>query len=325
MTANSPPSGRLRRVREAQPWADHLWRAFARYFNDSSDRLAASITYYGYLSLFPLLLLVASVAGLVLRGSPEKQQRLLENVAAYVPGDLVGQLVKILTTHAGTTGVLGLIGLALAGLGWLDALRESIRSVWHQAPVSGSILRKKAKDLVILAGLGLTVAASIAITTLGTSLARYGLAFFGLDDAAAAATLLRVVAFVLAVTADVALFAYLFLWLPRLTEPLRRVLGGSVFGAVGFELIKILGVAYIDAVTSAGAELYGASLATGFGLLIWINIVSRFVLFAAAWTVTAPYRPDVEPSGSAAVAEPADERPPATGAAPMPAGGVAMR
>ncbi len=34
-------------------------------------------------------------------------------------------------------------------------------------------------------------------------------------------------------------------------------------------------------------------------MLIWINLVSRFVLFAAAWAVTAPYDEDVPPSGTA--------------------------
>ncbi len=301
----TPRPGWFSRLRLAAPPLDHLVRAFVRYIADSSDRLAAAITYYGFLMVFPLLVLAASVVGYVVRGNPVREQRLLANIGSYVPGELAGTLVHIISNNAGKTGVIGLVGLAFAGLGWVDTLRESIRSVWHQEPVTGSILKKKVKDLGILGGLGATVVASLAVTSLGTSYARTGLDLLGLNPGNPAAhVLLSLVALLLAVVTDVALLAYIFLWLPRVAEPLRRVLRGTVFGAVGLELLKFGGIYYLNQFTSAGSRLYGAALAAGFGVLIWINLVSRFVLYAAAWTVTAPYDTDVKPSGSSTDAEP---------------------
>ena len=76
---------RWQRIRSSPPF-DHLVKAFTRYFANASDRHAASISYYGFLGLFPLLLLLGSVVGYVVRDDPAKQRRLLDRVADYAPG-----------------------------------------------------------------------------------------------------------------------------------------------------------------------------------------------------------------------------------------------
>ncbi len=289
----------LNRIRRL-PAVDHLGRALARYFADSSDRHAASITYYGYLMVFPLLLLAVSAVGFAVRGNAALQAQLLSNIQLYIPGELADSVLRIVTERAGTTGVLGIVGLAFAGLGWVDTLRECLRLVWHQEPLQRNIVRKKVSDLGILLGLGLTLIISLAITTLGASYARVGLRLLGFaPDDAASQLALRLVSLTLAIATDVALLSYLFLRLPQVSEPLRRVLRGALFGAVGLQLLKFAGIYYLDRFTYEGARVYGATLAAGLGLLIWTNVLFRFVLFTAAWTVTAPYRRDVEPSGTA--------------------------
>lgn len=282
------------------PAVDHLARALARYITDSSDRHAASITYYGYLMVFPLLLLAVSAVGFAVRGNAELQAQLLSNIQLYIPGELADSVLRIVTERAGTTGILGLLGLAFAGLGWVDTLRECLRLVWHQEPVERNIVRKKIGDLGILLGLGLTLLVSLAITTLGAGYARVGLRLLGLapDDPTSQITM-RLLSLILAIATDVVLLSYLFVRLPQVTEPLGRVLRGALFGAVGLQVLKFAGIYYLDRFTYEGARVYGATLAAGLGLLVWTNVLFRFVLFTAAWTVTAPYRPDVEPSGTA--------------------------
>lgn len=289
----------LHRIRRA-PAMDHFGRALARYLADSSDRHAASITYYAYLMVFPLLLLVVSVVGFLVRGDAALQAQLLSNIQLYIPGDLADSILRIVTERAGTTGVLGLLGLAFAGLGWVDTLRECLRLVWHQELVQRNIIRKKLSDLGILLALLLTLLGSLAITTLGARYAQVGLRLLGFAaDDPTSQVVLRLVSLVLSVATDVALLSYLFLRLPQVSEPLRRVLRGALFGAVGLQLLKFAGIYYLDRFTYEGARVYGATLAAGLGLLIWTNVLFRFLLFTAAWTVTAPYRQDVEPSGTA--------------------------
>jgi membrane protein len=65
-----------------------------------------------------------------------------------------------------------------------------------------------------------------------------------------------------------------------------------------FEVLKRVGAVYIERTTEN--PVYG-TFAVIVGLLVWINIVSRMLLFCAAWTVTQPYDSDIEPSGTASV------------------------
>ena len=82
-----------------------------------------------------------------------------------------------------------------------------------------------------------------------------------------------------------------------------------------FELITTFGAYYLQKTTSN--PLYGR-FAVVIGLLVYTNLVARLYVFAACWTVTAPYQSDTPPSGSvlgesirpgAAAASALDERP----------------
>ena len=69
-----------------------------------------------------------------------------------------------------------------------------------------------------------------------------------------------------------------------------------------FEILKTVGSLLVKGATHN--PVYGV-FAVVVGLLVWINYLSRFTLFVAAWTVTAPFDTDVRPSGTAdpAIAE----------------------
>lgn len=288
------------RLRRARPSVDHLIRAYSRYTSDTGDRLAAAVAYFGFLSFFPLVALAFSVLGFVVHNDPALQARITSNISSYLPG-LVGgrpgQLdLQTIASARAAAGVLGLVGLLLAGLGWVDALRESIRSVWHQKVSAGNIVTRKLLDIGILAGLGLTLVVSLAVSGLAAAASKLVLDYVGIEKTLGARIFTSGLGIALGLLADTALFLYLFLGLPRVQTPWRRVIKGAVFAAVGFEIIKVLGAFYIKRTTAN--PLYG-TFAVVIGLLIWINLVSRFLLFCAAWTVTAPYDTDVAPSGTA--------------------------
>lgn len=299
-----PPRKALASARRRTPALDHLVRAGARYRKDNGDRLAASLSYYGFLSFFPLILLALSVIGYVLAHDPAMRDRWLHPMSANLPGIYGGletNLASVLQRRQ-AAGIVGLVGLAWAGLGWLDAMRDSLRLMWHHDLGMGNIARKKAVDLVTLLGLGVTIVLSLLITggfaaSSGWALERVGLSGTGWPATAAAGAL----AFLIGVVADTALFGYLFTRLPRLDRPLRTVVRGALFGAVGFGILKVVGRSYIAHFVTQGSKVFG-TFAVIAGLLVWINLVSRFVLYAAAWTVTAPYDDDALPSGTSSPA-----------------------
>jgi membrane protein len=286
----------LPRAREKRPFLDHVIRMYGRYQADAGDRLAAAVTFYWFLSLFPILLLAIAILGYVYGDSAP--QHVTSALAGYLPGNLVKTIGDTLVSAKGKAGVIGIIGLLLSGLGWIDGLREAIRSIWHQNVQAGNIITRKLVDIVVLAGLFVTIGASIVITGATTAATGYVIDLLGLSSTAAAKVFTQVLAYVLSGVADTALFLYMFTRLPKVSQPLKKVLKSAVFGAVGFEIIKFAGAFYVARTTSKGQATYGA-FAVVVGLLLFLNLISRWILLTAAFAVTKPYDSDALPSGTA--------------------------
>ena len=82
---------------------------------------------------------------------------------------------------------------------------------------------------------------------------------------------------------DVVIFLWLLRVVPSVSYPLRRLLPGALFGAAGFEVLKLIGGYYLTLISgSVTASAFGGAV----GLLVWINLVARFAFFTAAWTAT---------------------------------------
>jgi membrane protein len=301
--------------REAWPWFDHLVRAASRYKAEGGDRLSAALTMYAILALLPLLLVAMSVLGYVLANDPVRQYAIFKSISGALPG--VGtQLAKTLTavkTSRATTGIFGVVGLLFSGLGGVDALRDALRIMWHQDTNAGNFLKKKLTDAVTVGLIGLTLVASFAVSTLasGGAGALLSRAHVG---GPVSHVLLNVLAFGVGVLVDAALFLVLFKWLPRVDWPTRRLVRGALFGGFLFGVLKLAGGWYVGRTATRSTALYG-SIGTAVAVLVGLYLVSRVILFTAAWTVTAPGWDDVLPSATApseTAADPVEEPRPAT-------------
>jgi membrane protein len=284
------------RVRGKRPALDHLIRAFGRYQAEGGDRLAAAVTYFAFLSFFPLLVLAFSVAGFLVDAYPSLRADLVEQINEFLPGLSDKLDVETIGQAKAGAGVLGLLGLLYAGLGWIDALRQALRTMWHHNVEVGNIVTRKLLDVVILAGLGVTLLASLAVSGFASAATDSLLDLANVETGTVGRTAVKLLGVGLAVLVDTVVFIYLFTRLPRLSTPFREVLKGAVLGAVGLELLKIVGAVLVQRTTNN--PVYGA-FAVVVGLLIWLNLVSRFTMFVAAWTVTQPYDSDTLPSGTA--------------------------
>ena len=316
-------------ARRRRPALDHLVRLIGRYNADAGDRLAAAVTYYWFLSLFPILLLAISVLGYVY--GDQTQAKVNQALGGVLPAPLVTTIGDTLAQAKGPAGVVGLLGTLYSGLGWIDALREAIRTIWHQNVSAGNIVVRKLVDVVVLVGLVATVAASVAVTGLTTAAGGFLLELLDVEQTSAARLATRLAGIGATLVADLLLFLYLFGRLPRVATPLRRVLQGALLGAVAFEVLKRVGVFYVERTTTKGQATYG-TFAVVVGLLLFLNLFSRLLLLTAAWIVTAPYDSDVPPSGTASpemarrsgipehFADPDPDQPPTTqpGGAPAP-------
>jgi membrane protein len=288
-------------LRRRWEWFDHLCRAGGRYQRTQGDLMAAGVTYFAFLGLFPVLLMAASIIGLVLSGNALLQEELFAAIRDAFPGEVGEQLVRQLEDAIDGAGFIGLIALAgflYAGLRTMDKLRVGMERIWKGSVDEPEFLRDNLQDLVALVVLGAVGLASLGLTggvTLATS---WVLNLLGLADEPGFGVLTWVIGIGLAMVVDTVVFLWLLRVVPSVSHPLRLLLPGAVFGAAGLEVLKLIGGVYLNLISdSVTASAFGGAV----GLLVWINLVARFSFFTAAWTASLPA---VVASGAA----PADDR-----------------
>ena len=272
--------------RRRHRWFDHLARAGGRYQGPQGDLLAAGVTYFAFLALFPVLLLIASVIGLVLAGDALLQQELFDAILETFPGSLGRELVDQLSAAidgAGYIGLIGLVGFLYAGLRTMDKLRIGMELIWKGEVDEPDIVRDNVQDLVALVVLGGIGLVSLGVTGVVTQATDWFLEMVGRADQPGYGTLTWVLGLALALIVDTIVFLWLLRVVPSLSHPLRLLLPGALFGAAGFEGLKLIGGYYLSLISdSVTASAFGGAV----GLLIWINLVARFAFFTAAWTST---------------------------------------
>jgi len=279
-------SDRWRAAQGRYPWLAHIVRAWDRYTENNGNQYAGAITFFSFLALFPLILLGVSVIGFVLNANEELQQQLLDTIGENVPGGLGETLqsaVDSAIANRTAVGLVGLFGLLLTGLGWIANLRMAINSVWGSKPLKRPLLTAKISDLIVLAGLGLGALLSLALTASATSLTDQLLRWLGLDHVTGAGTATTILGFGIAILGDMIIFGWLLVRLPKARVPRGVTIRSALLAAVGFETLKIVGSYTIGATShSVTAGPFAAVVA----ILVWMQLVSRWLLFCAAWTAT---------------------------------------
>ncbi|SFB32828.1 membrane protein [Amycolatopsis marina] len=277
----------LARLRRKYPWLDHLVRAADSFNENYGNHYAAAITYFSVLSVIPILMVGFAIAGFVLAGNREIIDQITEGINNSVPEGLNDIANSIVDTAVESGGGLGLIGLALAlysGIGWMSNLRDALTAQWGQEKKQVPIVSKTIKDLTALLGLGAALLVSFAITAAGSGLGRLLLELVGLEDEGWAVFLLKLATIVLSLLANLLVFLWVIARLPREKVALRSAVKGAAIAAVGFVILQQVATYYLQGLSDKPSfAVFGPVL----GLLIFANLVSRFLLFVTAWTATA--------------------------------------
>jgi membrane protein len=167
----------------------------------------------------------------------------------------------------------------------MDKLRIGMERIWRGRADEPEFLRDNLQDLLALLLLGATGLLSLGFTGVVTQATGWLLGLLGLHGAPGLGLLTFVLGLALAVATDVLVFLWLLKVVPSTSHPLRRLLPGALFGAAGFEVMKLLGSLYLSLISgSVTASAFGGAV----GILVWINLVCRFAFFTAAWTATLP-------------------------------------
>lgn len=279
--------------RVRRPSVDHLIRTVQRYQAQSGDRLAGGVTYFAFLSFFPLIALAFALLGYVVTVSATVAGALETAITERLPG-LAGQLDLTAIKDAKTTaGVIGLLGLLYAGLGAVDALRGALREISMTTSPAFSFVRAKLRDLASLLMLGVTLIVSVLVGGLATQATTMVANFLFSGSSPVVTVLTGLVGLAGSVAADWVLFMIALGWVGRFAQPFRVLARGALLGAIGFGVLKQLASLLLAGTLSN--PIYGA-FAVMVGLLLWINFSTRLILYVAAWTATAGGAPPPAPS-----------------------------
>jgi membrane protein len=260
-----------------------LWRAWKRYGDRRGNRLAGATSFFAFLSLFPLIVLAAAVTGALLPDSAIDD--LKNGIAQNLPG--IGDKIDIdsLIANAGTIGIISGATLLLTGLGWIDSLRASIRSMHELDDQPGNIVKLKLADLGTLIGLGLIGAIATGSSSILGGLSKQVIEWVDLDDTWLADWGLQGISIALGILSGAILFLYLQTGVPRIILPRKVALIAALAGGIVFYLAQKLGNLYIDYVIGNN-QAYGA-LAVPLALLVWIYLMTRIIMLIAAWAKEA--------------------------------------
>lgn len=264
----------------------HTWLGFPlgviyKFVDDQGGYLAALITYYGFVSLFPLLLLLVSILGYTLEGNPTLQQAVLGSALQQFP--IVGAQLQhnVGSIHGSRLGViLGIIGAMYGGLGVSVAIQTALNRVWavpryaRPDPVFSRL-----RGLLLFALLGALVLVTTALSAVGPVVAGFG---YG-------GTWVRLAAIVIAMAANVGAFLIGFRVLTAREIRLSDLVPGAISAGVGVQAIQIGGAFFVSYALRGSSQIYGV-FGLVLGLLAYLYLQAVVVVFCAEINVVRARR-----------------------------------
>jgi YihY family inner membrane protein len=257
-------------------WIAFPYAVMKKFGDDQAGNLAALIAYYGFLSLFPLMMVLVTLLGLLLRDNPELQDTIRTSALANFPvlGEQISSNVDPLR---GSGLALGIgLGLALwAGLGVMKVLQTAMNAVWN-VPYRArpnfwvSLLRA----IIMLFVLGVITIASAAAGSVGGGSESWLLRIFGIATSVALNLVLFLLAFRILTSEDVT-------W--------ADVFPGAVVAAVAWTTLQAIGGYIVSHQLQGASNTYG-TFAIVIGLLAWIYLGAQVTLFAAEVNVVRKRR-----------------------------------
>ena len=282
---------RIHDVREHRPLIDHLLRTVEHYGRVDGSALAAAVTYFAFLSFFPLLALAFAVIGWVSQLYPDAQDALLKAIEQVLPGMVTSDpaetdKIQLSDIEAAAPGIasIGLVVVLYSGLGWLSGMRTALLAAFEKTPRERpSFLAGKLRDTLALASLGVILILSVGVSGVVTSLSRTILEALGLG--LGLQPLVWLLAIVIGLAANAVLFFAFFRLLGDPDAPARSLWSGALLGALGFEALKQLSRFLLASTAQQPAfQAFGIALV----LVVWINYFSRVIVYAASWAHTTP-------------------------------------
>ena len=267
---------RVDRAHQRRPWLAFPYAVAKKFGDDQAGHLAALVSYYGFFSLFPLMLVLVTVLGMLLEGNSELRESIQRSALANFP--VIGDEISSEVHSLRGSGLALAIGIALAlwaGLGVIKVMQSAMNAVWnvpfrHRPNFFKTLLRAG----IMLAVLGTITVASAAAGTVGA----------GNDD-----PLLSIAWVAISLLLNFVLFMLAFRILTTADVSWGDVWPGAAVAAIAWTALQAFGGYLVRNQLEGATATYG-TFATVIGLLAWIFLGAQMTLLAAEVNVVRKRR-----------------------------------
>jgi membrane protein len=250
-------------------WLAFPFAVVKKFGDDQAGNLAALIAYYGFFSIFPLLLVFVTVLGLALHGDPSLQRSIEQSALRNFPviGPQISRNVHSITGNGVALGI-GIAGTLWAGLGVTMAAQNAMNTVWGVPRKDWpNFLWSRIRGLALLAILG-------TITVVATFASGFG------ASGGSGVGWKWVVGVLASFVLNLLLFLLAFRVLTARDVSWGDVLPGAVFSAIVWTILQIVGGYYVTHQLKGASNVYG-TFAIVIGLLVWIYLGAQITLYGA--------------------------------------------
>lgn len=260
------------RFRSATTFLREVWQSFS---SRNGSLLAAAVSFYSFLSLFPLLLVTVGVLGYVLRSPAHAEEMLTRFLGKVVIGTTAMDMVaNVIHGRDAATGI-GLFLLVWSGMAAALILEQAINLVWD-APLRRGYLKRRGLALLILVLVGVLITVSFGVTALLRIMRQISPSYLS-----SFSILWSILGHLVAIIASIALFTVLYKILPNARVSFKAALAGGLFGGLLWEAAKQIFTFYVvnyASYTSVYGPLGGVIL-----LMVWINYSSVIAVLGAGF------------------------------------------
>lgn len=263
--------------RERAPFAFAVG-VMKKYGEDQGGQLAALMTYYGFICIFPLLLVFVTILGFVLQGDPALRHQIVKGTLGQYP--LIGEQIERHTVSgSGLALAVGLVLTLLGGLAITNVAQFALNRMW-------GIPYKRRPDFLMSRLLGLRLLAVLGVLTIVSSLAG---GFVGASEHGSVSAWQLAAGVVVSLLVNCVLFAAIFRVLTAAHISWRDHAPGVLLAAVLFTALQYFGGLYISHELEHTGPLYG-SFALVLGLLAWLYLCAHATLLAVEVNVVRARR-----------------------------------
>lgn len=261
------------RVQQRRPLTAVPCAVVRKYSDDQAGRLAAQLSHSAFLAVFPMLLVLFTVLGIVLAGHQGLQDNIVNSALSHFPviGPDLRDNVHQLSTNNKVALVVGLVWLSYGSLKLSRSAQVMMAVVWgidrDDLPAFWAWIPRALGFLLVL-GLGFLAGGALA-----------GLGAFGRLGVASAWIGLG-----LSLAVNILMYWAGFHVLVELPKDRRSVWPGAVIGGAGWTLLQFAGAQLVSHQLRHLSNLYG-TFATILGLIWWLALGAMVTVYAAECNV----------------------------------------